>query len=575
MNKDPVPSSSQSAQSAPAAETVAKTEKGLLQIARENPYVLTTCLFSSLGGLLFGYDQGVISGIITMESFGAKFPRIYSDSNFRGWFVSTYLLSAWFGSLINSPIAERYSRRTSIVVACIIFVIGSTFQCAGISISMLFGGRAVAGLAIGMLTMVVPLYMAEISPSEIRGGLVVLQQLNITFGILISFWIDYGTNYIGGTRCDPSTPYTDGDSFDPYLDAPNGCTGQSSASWRLPFALQIVPALILGLGMKFFPFTPRWLLTQDRNDEALAVLARLRRKDITHSDIQDEFLKIKAEVIFEQTLLEDKYPGKRGLKLHFAQYASLVSSWPTFKRVFIGSAVMFFQQFMGCNALIYYAPSIFANLGFSSNTTSLLATGVYGIVNFFSTFPALLLIDRLGRRTLLMSGAIGTFIALVVVGAIIGKYGDALSEHHSAGWTGVAFIYIYCINFAYSWAPIGWVIPSEIFSLGIRSKAISITTSSTWMCNFIIGLVTPMMLDTLTWGTYIFFAVFCLLAFLFTLFIIPETRQRSLEDMDAVFGDDSAQRDKQRLAQINARLGLEPYDEELSGKQNYEMQENV
>jgi MFS family permease len=212
---------------------------------------------------------------------------------------------------------------------------------------------------------------------------------------------------------------------------------------------------------------------------------------------------------------------------------------------------------MGCNAMIYYAPEIFAQLGLSGNTTSLLATGVYGIVNTLSTLPALVLIDKVGRRPLLMCGAIGTFISLVIVGGIIGAYGsDGLATHKSAAWTGIAFIYIYDVNFSYSFAPIGWVLPSEIFNLGNRSKAMAVTTSTTLMCNFVIGLVTPDMLQTLRWGTYIFFAAFCLLAFGFTWFFVPETKGKSLEDMDVAFGDVAAHEEKMRLFHIASSLGL-------------------
>ena len=205
--------------------------------------------------------------------------------------------------------------------------------------------------------------------------------------------------------------------------------------------------------------------------------------------------------------------------------------------------------------MIYYAPTIFGQLGLSSNTTSLLATGVYGIVNTLSTLPAVFLIDKIGRRPLLLAGALGTCISLVIVGAIIGVYGS-LSDHPAAAWTGIAFIFIYDINFSYSFAPIGWVLPSEIFNLGTRAKAMALTTSATWMCNFVIGLVTPDMLATIRWGTYIFFAAFCLLAFGFTWFFVPETKGRSLEDMDVAFGDWAAHEEKMRLFGIAAQLGL-------------------
>ncbi|KAJ5459818.1 uncharacterized protein N7458_001370 [Penicillium daleae] len=535
------------------------TPKSGFGLMMQNPYLCGVASFSTLGGLLFGYDQGVISGVITMESFGARFPDVFSDSGFKGWFVSTLLLAAWAGSLINGPVADRIGRKLSINVAVVIFVVGSAIQCGAVNIPMLFTGRAIAGLAVGMLTMVVPLYISEVSIPEIRGGLVVVQQLSVTIGILVSYWIDYGTNYIGGSRCAPNVPYTGGTAskptFDPYQDVPaGGCTGQSEASWRLPLAIQIVPAIVLGIGMLFFPDSPRWLMMKERDDDSLTALSRLRRQDRSSRALQNEYLEIRASIMLENTFARQHFPGLSGLKLHAAQYMSFLTTWARFKRLAIGCCVMFFQQFMGCNAMIYYAPTIFGQLGLDGNTTSLLATGVYGIVNCLSTLPALLFIDKVGRRVLLMAGATGTCISLVIVGGILGGYGSHLMDHKSAGWAGIAFIYIYDINFSYSFAPIGWVLPSEIFNLSIRSKAISITTSATWMCNFIIGLVTPDMLNSITYGTYIFFAAFCLLALAFTFFCIPETRGKTLEDMDLIFGDTAAHEEKERIKHIEAEL---------------------
>ncbi|RKK70584.1 hypothetical protein BFJ69_g11750 [Fusarium oxysporum] len=536
-------------------------KKGVWRQLRENPYIFGLSMFASLGGFLFGYDQGVVSGVLTMESFAADFPRIYLDSSFKGWFVSTLLLCAWLGSLINGPIADYIGRKGSILLAVVVFTIGSAFQAGADSIPMLFAGRAVAGLAVGMLTMIVPMYMSEVSSPGIRGTLVVLQQLSITLGILVSYWLEYGTQYIGGHRCAPDIPYSGGTSdkrtFDPRYDVgPNGCTGQSEAAWRVPFALQIFPALVLGIGMIFFPESPRFYLMRHKEDQALAALAQLRQVHIDSESIRAEYLAIKTEVLFDESVSAEKFPGKKGLSLFAAQHVALVSTWPAFKRLAIGCCIMFFQQFMGCNAIIYYAPTMFAQLGLSGNTSGLLATGVYGIVNTLSTLPALFLIDKLGRRPLLMCGAAGTFISLVIVGGIIGGYGSALTDNKSAGWVGIVFIYIYDVNFSFSFAPIGWVLPSEIFNLGNRSKAMAITTSATWMCNFIIGLVTPDMLATIGWGTYIFFAAFCLLAFLFTYFFVPETRGKSLEDMDLVFGDTASHEEKARLMEIASSMGL-------------------
>ncbi|KAI8226691.1 MFS glucose transporter mfs1 [Colletotrichum sp. SAR 10_99] len=540
---------------------VVMPKKSVWRVLRENPYVFGLSAFASLGGLLFGYDQGVVSGVMTMESFAATFPRIAIDSTFKGWFVSTLLLFAWFGSLINGPLADWLGRKGSMQLAVVIFILGAAFQTAASEVPLLFAGRAIAGLAVGMLTMIVPMYISELSVPDIRGTLVVLQQLSITLGILVSYWLEYGTQYIGGTRCAPDIPYTGGTSelptFDPRNDVgPDGCTGQSSASWRVPFGLQIFPALVLGLGMVFFPESPRFYLMRHKEDKALAALAKVRGLHPDTESLRAEYLGIKAEVLFDESLNRERYPGKKGLSLFIAQHQALVSSWPAFRRLGLGSGIMFFQQFIGCNAVIYYAPTMFAQLGLSGKTSGLLATGVYGIVNTLSTLPALFLIDKVGRRPLLMCGAAGTFISLVIVGGIIGGFGESLRTNKSAGWAGIAFIYIYDINFSYSFAPIGWVLPSEIFNLGNRSKAMSITTSATWMCNFIIGLVTPDMLEKIGYGTYLFFAAFALIAFVMTYFFVPETRGKSLEEMDLVFGDTAAHEEKTRLLEIAASMGL-------------------
>ncbi|GAB1205908.1 hypothetical protein APSETT445_004587 [Aspergillus pseudonomiae] len=190
----------------------------------------------------------------------------------------------------------------------------------------------------------------------------------------MDYWIDYGTNYIGGTRCAPNTPYTGPvkttPTFNPYTDVPpGGCTGQSEASWRLPFALQILPALILGLGIIFFPDSPRWLAMKERDDEALTALSKLRRQARDSPALVNEFLEIKASIMLENTFARDHFPNLSGLRLHAAQYVSFLTTWARFKRLAIGCCVMFFQQFMGCNAMIYYAPTIFAQLGLDGNTT--------------------------------------------------------------------------------------------------------------------------------------------------------------------------------------------------------------
>jgi MFS family permease len=246
------------------------------------------------------------------------------------------------------------------------------------------------GMGVGSLSMIVPMYNAEIAPPEVRGALVGLQQLSITLGIMISFWIDYGTNFIGGTGA-----------------------GQKESAWLVPLCLQLVPAVLLGVGMLFMPFSPRWLVHHNRETEALRVLARLRGLPEDNDLIELEYAEIKAQSLFEKKTLQENWPHLQELtamntaKLQFVAIGSLFKTKAMFKRVIVATLTMFFQQWTGINAILYYAPTIFGGLGLSSNSVSLLATGVVGIVMWIATIPAVLYVDSWGRKPTLIVGAIG------------------------------------------------------------------------------------------------------------------------------------------------------------------------
>lgn len=514
--------------------------KGLV----ENKRVFGLAVFASLGGLLYGYNQGVFSSVLPMYSFIHQMGDDATNSSKKGWLVAILELGAWFGVLWTGYLADKLSRKFTIMAAVVVFCIGVIVQSAAFHASSIYAGRFITGMGVGSISMAVPLYNGELSPPEVRGSLIALQQMAIVTGIMISFWIDYGTNYIGGTGA-----------------------SQSQAAWRIPLALQLVPALILGAGMVFMPHSPRWLVSRGREEEALGVLSGVRRLAPDSEVIQLEFLEIKAEHLFEKEVAEEMFPQyqdgsfRSDFLLGFHSYLSLLTSRALFRRIAVGCLVMFFQQWTGINAILYYAPSIFKDLGLTGNTISLLATGVVGIVMFLTTIPSVIWLDSLGRKPLLISGAFIMAACHLIVAILTARFRHSWPEHTAAGWVACVLIWIFAAAFGYSWGPCAWVIVAEIFPLSVRGKGLSIAASSNWMNNFIVGQVTPNMIQHLSYGTFIFFGLFSFMGGLFVWFFVPETKGYSLEEMDAVFGESAtggrAAEDQSRLLEIYRRLGLD------------------
>ncbi|RXW21725.1 hypothetical protein EST38_g4122 [Candolleomyces aberdarensis] len=466
-----------------------------------NRRVFAIAIFASLGGLLYGafsYNQGVFSGVLAMHSFDVRMKDAVDDAGKKGWLVAILELGAWVGVLATGYLADKLSRKYTIVLAVVVFCIGVVVQTAAFNPDPIFAGRFITGLGVGSLSMAVPLYNAEIAPPEVRGSLVGLQQLAITFGIMISFWIDYGTNFIGGTR-----------------------EGQLEAAWRIPLGLQLIPAVILGVGILFMPFSPRWLVNQGRDEEALAILSQARNLPPDSELVRIEFLEIKAQYLFEKETAEINFPQYQdgsfssNFKLGFYDYLSLMKSRT------------------GINAILYYAPSIFKELSLTDNSVSLLATGVVGIAMFIATIPAILWVDQLGRKPVLISGAFLMAACHFIVAILSGLYRDSWAGHSAAGWAACVLVWLFAV---------------EKLRTDVYAK----------MNNFIVGQVTPSMLEHITYGTFIFFGAFSLAGGLFIWWFVPETKGLTLEEMDIVFGatEGLAAADQVRQEAILRRLGL-------------------
>jgi len=295
-------------------------------------------------------------------------------------------------------------------------------------------------------------------------------------------------------------------------------------------------------------------MMKNREADCISALCKLRRLDETDPLLRAEYLEIKAAVMFDEET--EKELNDHGNKLGVW---GLLLAPNMFKRVAIGCWIMIFQQFTGINAVLYYAPQIFATFGFTSVTTELLATGVTGVLQVIFTLPAVLFLDKLGRKTFLITGAIGMCVCHVIVASLVGSFEDSWSTHRSAGWASVAFIWLFAINFAYSWGPVSWVLAQEIFPNSMRSRGVSIVASTNWLFNFIIGLTTKDMLNSMKYGTYIFFAIFSAGGAAFVWLCVPETKNKTLEELDIFFGGDSsslAVADRERMRRIEESLGI-------------------
>eukprot|EP01135_Chromosphaera_perkinsii_P012442 Nk52_evm53s2657 gene=Nk52_evmTU53s2657 len=457
--------------------------------SESNVYAYCVTTFAALGGVMFGYDTGVIGPCLVMDDFREAFDWPLKEPNKDdpddvasqlSWVVSIFLLGCFSSALFAGTIADAIGRRWSTAIFALIFNAGGVAQTFTSTRWLMYVGRFVAGLGVGGLSMLIPMYNSELAPSQLRGRLVTLQQLAITFGIMLAYFVTWG--------------------FDSVADG-----------WRYCLGGQFVLGTILFFGMIWMPESPRWLVKKEKDEESRKVLKKIRATE----NIEVEYNQIKDAVDFEESV------GEGSLGELFRSDMWL--------RVYIGMTLQFFQQMTGMNAIMYYAPTIFSKIGMEE----LITTSLLGAVNFLSTFLAIWLIDRAGRKALLLAGAFGIAVCCLVI--VIVDFSFDI-EKEAAGYVVAVFMGIFVMNFAYSWGPIGWVIPSEIYPLRIRGKAMSCTTAMNWIGNFAISMVVPPLLSSAgVGGTYAMFLFFEIAMFFWVLSTIPETKNRTLESMEGLF----------------------------------------
>ncbi|GAA5973120.1 hypothetical protein JCM21900_003082 [Sporobolomyces salmonicolor] len=447
--------------------------------------LISISLFASLGVFLFGYDQGVMSGVITGPYFKAYFHR---PTRFEiATMVAILEIGAFITSLLAGQVGDIFGRRMTILVGALIFSVGGLFQAFTNGFKMMVFGRVLSGFGVGFLSMIVPVYQSEISPAENRGKLACIEfTLNIV-GYASSVWIDYFASYI-----------------------------RSDYSWRLPLLMQSVIGFALAFGSLFIPESPRWLLDMDLDDEGMGVLADLHGDgDPEDEKAKEEFREIK-EGVFNERLAGDR---------------SYKSMWKRFRgRVLLAVSAQAFAQLNGINVISYYAPLVFESAGWIGRD-AILMTGINGIIYVMSTIPTWYLVDTLGRRAILLSGASVMAVALSLVGFFL---------YLDQSYTPVAVVtcvIIYNAAFGYSWGPVPWLYPPEILPNAFRVKGVSISTASNWLFNWIVGEATPILQEAIRWRLYPMHAGFCVLSFILVYFAYPETMGVPLEEMDELFGD--------------------------------------
>ncbi|KAB8232422.1 general substrate transporter [Aspergillus alliaceus] len=476
-------------------------------------YVFGAAFLASLGGFSMGYDMGVISIINVMDEFHKVYPRTETAFG-KGLMTGMLLLGAFVGCIFMSHLSDRISRKWALTAMVVVFDIGAIIQTAATNYDMLVAGRFIGGVGVGTLAMGAPLYISEISPPNMRGTLLVLESISITSGVVIAYWITFGTRHLPG-----------------------------EASFRLPFGLQMVTATALGLGIHFFPYSPRWLALVNRNTDCLTSLTKLRNLPPTSPAIQIEYTSIITETRLQKLIQERKHPGIRGMKLELLSWLDLFSS-KTWKRTAVGCGIALFQQFSGINAFIYYAPTLFQSLGQTSET-SLILSGVFNILQLVSAVICFLIIEKIGRRPLAIGGALGMSAAYIVIAVLSGVYSKDWAANMSAGWACVAMAFVFILLYGVSYSPLGWALPSEVFSTTTRSKGVALSTCVIWLSDFIVGVITPSMLADIGYRTYVFFAVMCFVAGVWAFLLVPETSGKSLEEIDELFGDGSAKEERE------------------------------
>ncbi|GAA5878400.1 hypothetical protein JCM8547_007908 [Rhodosporidiobolus lusitaniae] len=481
-------------------------KRSLITRLTTNPYVAGT--LPTIGGVMFGCDISSMSAQLSNPYYLKQFNSPNSD--LQGGITASMPAGSFGGALINSWLCDKIGRKKTIMLSGWIWVIGCCIQAAANNVATLVAGRVVAGIAVGIASAIVTVYQAEISKPSIRGRIVTIQQFAIMFGIFAQYFVQYGCSYIEG-----------------------------DGSFRVPWGLQAVSGLILGTLMWIFPESPRWLMDHDRNEEALQILADIHANGDTENDlVKLEYTEIRQQIDFERTQAARSY---RDLLKPDVR-----------RRVFLGCSVQAWSQLTGMNVMMYYVVYVVQSAGLVGRRAELIASAVQYSLALAFTVPALWCIEWLGRRQMLLYGALCMGVFLCLVGSLQAAFGHAVEATASDTTTWVVegssavrnailvFSYLFVCSFSFTWGPCSWTYASEIFPTRVRGKAVSFSTASNWIFNFALAYATPPAFRNIQYKTYFVFMTFNFAMAIHVFFMFIETRGRTLEEMEEVFNSGDA-----------------------------------
>ncbi|PIA50310.1 hypothetical protein AQUCO_01300805v1 [Aquilegia coerulea] len=470
---------------------------------RMTTFVILSCLMAAMGGVIFGYDIGISGGVTSMEPFLKKFfPDVYTrmknknkisnyckfDSHLLTLFTSSLYIAGLVASLFASTVTRAFGRKTSIMVGCASFLVGSALGGAALNIYMLIIGRLLLGVGLGFTNQSIPLYLSEMSPSRYRGAISNGFQLTVGIGYLCATLVNFGTEKI-----------------------------KRDLGWRISLSMAGIPALILSVGAFLLPETPNSLI-QRNNDHQKAKLMLQRVRGVT--DIQEELDDlIKANEISKT--IQDPFKKILGRKYR--------------PQLVMAIAIPFFTQVTGINVIAFYAPILFRTIGFGESA-SLLSGAATGVLGISSNFISMFTVDRFGRKVLFMVGGIQMLISQVIIGGIMAaQVGDQNEVANRYAYSILVLIFVYVVGFGYSWGPLGWLVPSEIFPLEIRSAGQSINIAVSFFFTCIIAQTFLSMLCHFKSGLFFFFGGWVIIMTLFMHLFLPETKNVPMETMDQVW----------------------------------------